>query len=133
MYQTKLVKQVRICHYEVRGKVIKRFGNPCLIHINELDKASDAIQHVAEWLGITSEECANWALSIVQGGAAPKVLHDISGETTVLGALDLAGAFNESSEHFKVLNLGLRHHDQGSSQSTGITIRCTVSANATSS
>ena len=86
--------------------------------------------------------CAGWCCtegaallcsSIKYSVCFAQVLRDISGETTVLGALDLAGAFNESSEHFKVLNLGLRHHDQGSSQSTGITIRCTVSANATSS
>merc|ERR1711998_361659 len=89
-----------ISHYELRGKVTKRFGHPFLLDIKEGEKAKDTLQRIGTWLGVSREDCGSWSLSILQGGVSPKVVEEVPGESHVMNAVPeaLSGSVCDGKE-----------------------------------
>jgi len=107
---------VRLCHYEMRGQLVKRHGAPLLAIVEGEVTAEQFLRQVAELLHEDPLECVKWGLIVLQGGALPKVIgKPIPADLDVKVAMHSAaesiagGVLPQDSAAIQELQLGLRH------------------------
>jgi len=134
-------EEVKVCHYELRGQLVKRFGEPFVFRVGAGETAQALLRRVGHWLGMGEEACGDWAVALIQGGPAAKVAKELQGEDDVMAALAAAretlnppntNPVDKPDEEKKnkprpdkILHLGLRHRASASAnppRSVGITI-----------
>jgi len=112
-------EEVPVCHYEMRGKVVKRFGEPFLLQIEPDDSAGVLLQRVVTWLGI--ESSSDWCLAILKSGFAPQVPVELQSDANVLGAIQAAATEKTPGS---AIHLGLKHRAPvAATRQVGITIK----------
>lgn len=122
-------EELRVCHYELRGQLVKRFGEPFVFRVGAGETASQLLRRVGSWLSVDNKASEEWTVALIQGGRTATVLKELQDEDDVLFAVkaakeELEDQFPEKEKRRadRVVHVGLRHRPRLQPRALGVTI-----------
>lgn len=116
-----------VCHYELRGKVIKRFGSPFLLHIRPGDDVASTLKRIGDHMGVAPKEAALWSLALLRGGLIPLLVAELAPDAIVLEAIK-----QHPGKPTETLHIGVKHQEN-KPKPAGIVINAPVGDSSASS